>query len=198
MQIKTIFKRSFIAGVLISIGGMVFLSVGGGTLGAFMFSIGLLCVLRGKAMLFTGKVPYMESLEDLRVLLLVLCGNLCGTFCMGAVYRLACPSKVAYAVEIATNKTSEGWRVIPLAMLCNVMIYIAVEAYKNLTEGSERAYPIIVLCVMVFILSGFEHCVANAFYFTVAGIASKTVALYLIWNIVGNALGGIIARKIHG
>ena len=198
MQIKFIIKRSFIAGVLISLGGMAFLSVGGGALGAFLFSIGLLCVLRGYASLFTGKIPYVESLEDLRSVLLMLFGNLCGTFCMGVVYRIACPSKVDYAVEICAKKLSEGWRVIPLAMLCNVMIYIAVEAYKNMMEGREKAYPIIVLCVMVFILSGFEHCVANAFYFTVAGAVSEGVALYLIANIVGNALGGIIARRIHG
>ena len=47
-------------------------------------------------------------------------------------------------------------------------------------------------CVIVFILSGYEHSVANAFYFTVAGAWSVKAVGYLLWVTLGNAVGGVI------
>ena len=46
--------------------------------------------------------------------------------------------------------------------------------------------------VMAFILCGFEHCVANMFYFSIAGIFSLKVFGYLLIMILGNSIGSII------
>ena len=46
--------------------------------------------------------------------------------------------------------------------------------------------------VAVFVQAGFEHCVANMFYFTVAGAWSGKTVLYLIVMTLGNALGGVL------
>ena len=53
-------------------------------------------------------------------------------------------------------------------------------------------YIALFLCIMVFILCGFEHCVANMFYFSMAGAWSGKAVLYLIVMTVGNGVGGVI------
>ncbi len=45
---------------------------------------------------------------------------------------------------------------------------------------------------MVFILCGFEHCVANMFYFSVAGCWSGKLLLRLLVMTLGNTVGGVL------
>ena len=46
--------------------------------------------------------------------------------------------------------------------------------------------------VIVFILCGFEHCVANMFYFSAANMWSGKALLYMLVMTLGNACGGVI------
>ena len=64
--------------------------------------------------------------------------------------------------------------ILILAFFCGMLMYIAVDGYKS------KGNPVILfLGVSVFILAGFEHCIANMFYFTVAGVWSlKSTGLY--------------------
>ena len=48
------------------------------------------------------------------------------------------------------------------------------------------------MCVIVFILCGFEHCVANMFYFSVARSWSFKTILYIFIMILGNSIGSIL------
>ena len=50
---------------------------------------------------------------------------------------------------------------------------------------------------MVFILCGFEHCVANMYYFSVAGMWSGKTLLYLLVMTLGNAVGGVVFPVIR-
>lgn len=45
---------------------------------------------------------------------------------------------------------------------------------------------------MVFILSGYEHSVADMFYFTMAGAWSAKAFLYIIVISIGNLVGGAL------
>ena len=49
----------------------------------------------------------------------------------------------------------------------------------------------------VFILCGFEHCVANMYYFSVAGMWSGKTLLYLLVMTLGNAVGGVVFPVIR-
>ena len=53
-------------------------------------------------------------------------------------------------------------------------------------------YLAIIFAIMVFILAGFEHCVANMFYFTAGHAWSAKTALYLLVMTLGNSVGGVI------
>lgn len=194
----SLYLKSFMAGVCISIGCVAYMAVGGGTLGAFLFSIGLLSVCAFSFALFTGKVCYVEptkrSILDVIFILLV---NLLGTLLMGFLVRLALPKMVDIAQFMCDKKLNEGLRVIPLGILCNVLIFFAVYGWDNCLIMNNTQMLKLVLCVMVFILCGFEHSIANSFYMTVSGYITKPIAWgYLGLNVLGNAIGGIVTFRI--
>lgn len=67
-------------------------------------------------------------------------------------------------------------------------MYLAVNGYKEAKDIFAK-YAGVFLGVSVFILCGFEHCVANMYYFTVAGMWSLKTLGYLGIMILGNAIG---------
>lgn len=71
------------------------------------------------------------------------------------------------------------------------MMYIAVNNFKHSKDLISK-YIGIFLCVMVFILCGFEHCVANMFYFSIANVWNLNVLLYLFVMVIGNSIGSVI------
>ena len=48
------------------------------------------------------------------------------------------------------------------------------------------------LLIFAFVASGFEHCIANMYYFSVSSTWSLNTLLYLLVMILGNSLGGIL------
>ena len=70
-------------------------------------------------------------------------------------------------------------------------MYIAVNNYKKENDVIGK-YMTIFMGVMAFILCGFEHCVANMFYFSIAGTFSLKVFAYLLVMILGNSVGSVI------
>ena len=71
------------------------------------------------------------------------------------------------------------------AFFCGVLMYIAVRIYRE--KGTVVG---IFVCVPAFILSGFEHSIANMFYFAAAHRLDVESILYLLLIILGNSLGG--------
>ena len=69
-------------------------------------------------------------------------------------------------------------------------MYLAVNNYKK-SEDVIKKYLSIFLSVIVFILCGFEHCIANMFYFSVAEVWSLKSFFPIIIMIIGNSLGAI-------
>ena len=72
-----------------------------------------------------------------------------------------------------------------------MMIYIAVEGF-NRNPHELGKYLALFFGVVVFILCGYEHCVANMYYFSVAGAWSGKALLYLLVMTLGNAAGGVV------
>ena len=178
--------KSLGAGLLIAIGGTAFLSVDNKTIGALLFSVGLYAICVIKLNLFTGKVCYPNTFKDLMTILLF---NMIASYGMGWAIYFMKPGLHQRAFDMCTVKLSEGLLVIPLGILCNILIFVAVEGAFHLS------YHLLILAVMAFILCGFEHSIANAFYFGASGIIGWPVFRYLVLNVIGNAIGGLICRK---
>ena len=192
-----------LAGILISLGGAVFLAcVNPETpytryIGAFFFSLALVCIcMRGYA-LYTGKIGLLyekHKKEDVSLLLLCLLGNLIGTIVCG--YVLACipgtPFKeVAYS--LCTGKLDQGYGFGLLrAIFCGILVYLAVDIYRN-----NHSTMGILLCIPAFILSGYEHSIADMFYFAAANIVSGKAFLYLVMIILGNSIGGLLIPTLQ-
>ena len=84
-----------------------------------------------------------------------------------------------------------------LGILCNIFIYIGVEGYKS-NPHEVGKYLALVFGVMVFILCGTEHCVADMFYFWMAGAWSGQAVARLLVITLGNAAGGVLLPLLRG
>lgn len=179
------------AGILIAIGGCVFLACDNRYIGAALFAVALLGICSKGYALFTGKVGYLvsdHSTGDLFSLGLSLLGNALATIPLGLVIHSAMPHLGEAALAICTAKlTQTPGGTLVRAVFCGILMYLAVSIYreKNTIAG-------IVYCVPVFILAGFEHSIANMFYFGAAGLLDLPVLAYLALVILGNALGGML------
>ena len=189
------FLNGCLAGIAISNGGTVFLMSDSKLAGALLFSVGLFAVCVFGFSLFTGKVCYAFDNDAKYALSLpvIWLGNLVGALVMGFIQmptRLY-PALLEKAKTVCEGKLSQGLlSAFLLAVLCDVMIYIAVEGYKAIPHEAGK-YLAILFGVTVFVLCGFEHCVANMYYFTVGKAWSAKAALYILVMTLGNALGGV-------
>lgn len=194
---KSVFAKSIMSGILIGIGGIVYLSVENKYLGAFLFSLGLFTIIQFGFLLYTGKVGYIpeKPVFYIKEVAVTLLGNVLGTaFTASAVFPTHIRSNIhEKAVSIISTKISDSFlSQVILGFFCGMLMYIAVE---NGRISRNKGYDIsavfgTVLPVMVFILCGFNHSVADCFYFFAADLSFKG-ALYILIVAVGNALGGM-------
>lgn len=187
--------KAILTGFAIGIGGVVFLSCENKVVGAFLFGLGLFVILTFGFALYTGKVGYAVEKKPSYILELVVIwlGNLIGTVCMGALTlqtRIA-PAISEKAADICAAKLSDSFlSIFVLSFFCGMLMFIAADGYNTIENPIAKIFAIF-LPVMVFILSGYEHCIANMFYFTIGRAWSASTALYLIVMTLGNAAGGI-------
>jgi len=193
----TKFIKAVLGGICIGIGGAAYLSIGNPIVGSLIFSIGLLLICMNGFKLFTGSIPYVR-LETKFIInvAVILMGNIVGAWFMGLIFYMSRPDLMNYAANICFNKLDEGWRIMPLAFMCNILIFFAVDLFGRAPINSFIRVLNLVLCVMVFILSGYEHCIANVFYFSAVQLFDAKVFGYILLNIIFNAIGGICIYRL--
>ena len=190
--------NGLLAGIMIAIGGSVFLACFGDgsmlnkTIGAVFFSVALLCICYKGYSLFTGKVGYIPEKHDgeaFSILLWGLLGNLIATVALGYALRGAIPTIGSVAEVLCTARlTQVWWQTLIRGIFCGILMYMAVSIYRD-----KQTISGILFCVPVFILAGFEHSVANMFYFGAAGMFfSLDSIIYLAIVVLGNTVGGML------
>ena len=188
--------KSIIAGVMIGIGGTVYLSVENKVVGSVLFAIGLFAIVVYGFNLYTGKIGYLVTnfnFKYIKELVITLVGNFIGTFFVGFILRYTriyslISEKAKALVDIKLNDNIIS--ILILSFFCGILMYFAVNGYKELKDVGR--YIAIFLGVIVFILCGFEHCVANMYYFSVSSSWCLNGFLYLLIMILGNSLGGML------
>ena len=196
MKKLPLFVSAVLAGMSIGFGGLAFLSVENRVIGAALFTVGLFCVCTFGFHLFTGKVCYVfqNGRSYALGLPLIWLGNLAGT---GLTALFAALTRNALALRgkaqaLCLVKLDDSLlSLFVLGLLCNIFIYIAVEGYRSNPHELGK-YLSLFLGVMVFILCGTEHCVADMFYFWMAGLMSVRAAACLLAITLGNAAGGVL------
>ena len=190
------FIKSVLAGIMIGIGGTIYLSIDNNVVGASLFGIGLFMIVIYGFNLYTGKIGYLVdnfNFKYIKMLVITLIGNFIGTFFVGYILKFTRiyslihdKAKILVNVKLDDSLIS----ILILAFFCGILMYLAVNTYKENKDISK--YLGVFLGVIVFILCGFEHCIANMYYFSVANIWNLNTLLYLLIMILGNSLGGML------
>lgn len=192
--------EGILAGGMVSVGGTVLLSCDNRYLGAVFFSIALLSICWFGFNLYTGKVGFLyanHSKAALEEAFWGLLGNFLGTLLFGLLIGLALPQLKEAAISACEKRLTQ----LPLQTLlrgcfCGLLMYAAVWIYR------EKKTPLgILFCIPVFILCGFEHSIADMFYFALAGLFKLRSLFFLLLVVLGNSLGGMLIpflRSLEG
>lgn len=187
--------KSILAGIMIGIGGTIYLSLDNKVIGASLFAIGLFMIVTRGYNLYTGKVGYIFNNKPKYLVEVVatIFGNFIGTFFVGFILKYTRIYEVinTKAYNICLTKINDNTlSIIILSFFCGMLMYLAVDGYKTGKDPFGKYAPVF-LGVIVFILCGFEHSVANMYYFSVANFFNVKVFAYLGLMIIGNATGGV-------
>ncbi len=174
------------AGLMISIASYCYLMCENKSVGAILFAFGLIVVCGYSLSLFTGMAGYInkDNIADFGIAAVVNCiaAWLCG---LAASINPVMREKAA-AVCAAKFSVSYIWLAIS-AVLCGIMIFLGVDYYKK--RGSIVG---IVFAIPIFVLSGFDHTVADMFYIGASGGLPESFPLVLLILILGNLAGSKI------
>jgi formate/nitrite transporter len=211
-----------LGGVYIGLGALLFLLVTSDAalsfaaarlLGGLVFALGLLTVVVAGAELFTGNhlltIAWadgrLRSAEVLRNWAVVGAGNLVGALLLAWAVQAAGVGALndgrlgQQALKVALAKAALPWdQAFWRGVLCNVLVCLAVwmaAAGRSVIDKAVAVVP----PVAAFVALGFEHSVANLFFFPLAallhpGAAPGLGAMLgnLLPVIVGNLLGGSV------
>ena len=149
-----------------------------------------------KFSLFTGKIGYIvENFNKEHFLLCLACliGNVIGALFIGTIAKIGLPElEIKAGLMVTAKLTQTPIQTIIRALFCGVIIHIAVHMYNH-----KDSLAGIILGIPTFILSGFEHSIADTFYFVLASSFNLESALFIIFVVIGNSLGGIATPLIE-
>ena len=171
--------KSIIAGMAIALGCCLYLLAPNPIIGSILFSCGLLCVRIYGLNLFTGKVQYMVTDKyDITYYPIVLIGNLIGV----AVIATLTYELTHSAVEpLAIAKASQPF-------ITALLKGIGCGMLMSLATHPDSPLWMCLICVPAFILAGFNHCIADAYY----ALAGMSIGTSFIATIMGNIIGGAL------
>ncbi|SHK32473.1 formate/nitrite transporter [Caminicella sporogenes DSM 14501] len=178
-------------------------------LGAAVFPVGLMLVVMAGAELFTGNnlmtlgiMAKRFSFKDMfRNWGIVYFGNFIGSiFVVFLVANTGLFSGVIAekVVIIATAKTSLTFsKAIFRAVMCNMIVVLAVW----FSVGAKDIIGKIFACwfpIMLFVVSGYEHSVANMFFIPMGKYLGANISWGDIWfnNLIPVTLGNIIGGAV--
>lgn len=174
-------------------------------LGASVFPVGLMLVVFSGSELFTGNNLMTMALMNRKITLaqllrnwfLVYLGNFLGSIALAyIIYKSQLVNKDVLMLthNIGLAKISLSFKVAFLrGILCNILVVLAVwSATAALDIGSRILsmwFP-----VMLFVLSGFEHSVANMFLLPLGKLSGLPTSWSSIWisNLIPVTLGNIV------
>ena len=185
-------RSSVLAGIAIGIAGFGYLAVGG-LAGAVLFSFGLLTVVGYKLKLYTGTAGFINK-GEFPELMLILLGNIVGCLLVGLLTRASNMDLQAAAQKLLEIRLGNGpLRCGLLGIGCGFIMTTAV------TFAREKNYLPLLFGVPLFIICGFTHCVADAFYYLAVPAAFlkahwlEVLGVYLS-IVLGNFIGCNLVR----
>ena len=191
--------KSILSGILISIGGTVYLSsINSGVpwFGAILFSAGLFTICEYGYNLYTGKVGYIgfhfKDVKYIGLVLLICLFNILTTFVLGFLMGKNFTEVAQTAQTIYEKKLNASLvKAFVSSVFCGILMFLAVDTWKR---GKKIG---VFLYVPVFIICGFDHSIANSFYNGASFAAGSSLTfsfsnlIFILLVVLGNGLGGI-------
>ncbi len=203
-KVSAPFSRLFIRGILAGV--MIALGASGSSVAAHsvdnvglarllsgvVFPVGLMMVIVLGAELFTGDCLMVMGTVDkkhtplqlIRCLVIVYIGNLAGALLLAAAayasgqFDYSAGGLGGYTIKVALGKATISFgKAVVSGILCNFLVCAAVmmaTCAKNIMGKLFCAF----FAIMLFVVAGFEHCVANMYYIP-AGIFAKGNPAYV-------------------
>ena len=200
---KKLIQSSILAGITIGIAGFGFLASNtqietyGPLVGAVLFSFGLLTVVGYGLKLYTGTAGFVTK-GDIGSLFPILLGNIIGCLVVGLLSRVS-PMDIQQAAQnILETRLRTGYLNCGLLGIgCGFIMTSAV------TFAKQEHYLPLLFGVPLFIVCGFTHCVADAFYYLSVPFRFlvehwfDVIKIYLC-IVVGNFIGCNLYRLVSG
>lgn len=174
-------------------------------LGSSVFPVGLMLVVFSGAELFTGNNLMTMALMDRKISMkgllknwsLVYLGNFIGSLILAyLIYKSQLINKDILNIifSIGNSKTSISFQVAFIrGVLCNILVCLAVWTAAAAQDIISRIFTIW-FPIMLFVLSGYEHSVANMFFLPLAKYSGLNITWSNIWfsNLIPVTLGNIV------
>ena len=191
-------RSSIFAGICIGTAGFGFLASGiqaetyGSLVGAVLFSLGLLAVVGYKLKLYTGTAGFIEK-SQVGELFLILLGNIIGCLCLALLARVSPMDIQGAAQNILELRLRTGaLRCGLLGIGCGFLMTTAV------TFARQEKYLPLLFGVPLFIVCGFTHCVADAFYYLCVPVTfMKAHALQILGVYACIVTGNLIGCNLY-
>lgn len=191
-------RSSIFAGIAIGLAGFGFLAAGiqseayGPLFGAVLFCFGLLTVVGYKLKLYTGTAGFIVK-GEVGMLAMILLGNIIGCFFSSLLARVSPMDIQGAAQKILELRLRTGaLRCGLLGIGCGVMMTTAVRFAR------EKNFLPLLFAVPLFIVCGFTHCVADAFYYCCVPLSFWKLHLWEILGVYGCiVLGNLIGCNLY-
>lgn len=188
-----ILSKSIFAGIILSIAGFASINLMSPVNG-LIFSFGLNLIVLLKLNLFTGDILKIRNgltKEFVLHCIKVYLGNFIGCFIF-AKLLLSCNYDLSKLNTIAVYKSNIDFLpALYKGIMCNIMVCTA-SYLASKTDSVINKFVSIVIPITLFIVCGFEHSIANMFFFSTSNVSY----INLIPVTIGNILGGIFVVRM--
>ena len=185
-------KKSTLAGILIGLGVLINTQVSPPALGALLFSFGLLTIINMKLYLYTGKIGFLTKEDiltkedNIKIYIIMLIFNFIGIAATIGLYALANANFANIISAAAATKFSKNILTLFInAFFCGILIHFAIKNKQTILT---------IFAVMIFILIGAEHCVADFPYLLFNFSFINIIKLFAI--VIGNSIGAILIERL--
>ena len=173
-------RKAVLSGMLVGIGVVINTLAPDKVVGAILFSCALLMIIQLQLPLYTGKIGFVGETAAKKLAAMLGCNFVGAAVPVGMVAAVRVDFR-ELLVSAAAAKYEKGFlSMFILGIMCGMMMFLAVYSKKTV---------IVIFCIMIFILSGFEHCVAD-FPYLLCVISLENVGK-LLCVAVGNTIGSI-------
>lgn len=180
-------RTSILSGILIGVGVIINSFSQNKYIGAMLFSFALLTIIKLQLQLFTGQIGFFtEKRYDIKEYSIMLIFNFVGVSLLTfLVLMTKNEADINSFIEISNKKFAHTYlELFICGLLCGLLMLIAVYTKDTI---------IVIFCIMIFILSGYEHCVAD-FPFLLLNLSVENVIKFL-FIVLGNSAGSIITYQ---